>query len=380
MRLFRKIMLYFLVVLVVLAVGTWAFLQLPVFGSNPSGARLERILKSPNYHDGTFAYPIETPMIAPDASYPTMMRDFFFKKIPNQEPAAPLPSVKTNLKALTGDAPVIVWFGHSSYFIRIGGKNLLVDPVFSNRASPVQFAGTGSYPGTRVYSVADLPPLDAVILTHDHYDHLDYETILQLIPKTAHFHAALGVGAHLERWGVSPEKMTEYDWWESGKIAGTLDLVATPARHFSGRGLTRGKTLWVGFVLRSPTHTLYLGGDSGYGPHFKEIGEKQGPFDLAILEDGQYDLQWPYIHLMPEEVPQAAVDLRAKALLPVHWGKFTLALHSWTDPIERVTKKAGELGLPVATPWIGEQVVLGRPLPQTRWWEASQKQAEVIPD
>ncbi len=361
-------MLVFLLIVVVLAAGTWAFLQLPVFGANPSGARLERIEKSPNYHDGTFSYPIETPMLAPNASYPKMMRDFLFSKKPNREPSAPLPSVKTYLKALTGDAPVVVWFGHSSYFIRIGGKNLLIDPVFSNRASPVQFAGTGSYPGTRVYSVADFPSLDAVILTHDHYDHLDYQTILDLIPKTAHFHAALGVGAHLERWGVSPEKLTEYDWWESGKIADSLALTATPARHFSGRGFTRGKTLWVGFVLRSPTHTLYLGGDSGYGPHFREIGEKYGPFDLAILEDGQYDLQWPLIHMMPEEVAQAAMDLRAKALLPVHWGKFTLALHAWTDPIERVTKKAAELGLPVATPKIGEPVRLGQPLPNGRWW------------
>lgn len=373
MRLFRKIMLYFFIVLVVLAAGTWAFLQLPVFGANPAGARLDRIRKSPNYRDGTFAYPIETPTMAPNTSYPKLMRDFFFKKIPNAEPSAPLPSVKTDLKNLAGDAPVVVWFGHSSYFVRIGGKNLLVDPVFSNRASPVQFAGTGSYPGTRVYSVADLPPLDAVILTHDHYDHLDYQSILDLIPKTAHFHAALGVGAHLERWSVSSEKITEYDWWDGGRINDELTLVATPARHFSGRGFTRGKTLWVGFVLRSPTHALYLGGDSGYGPHFKEIGEKYGPLDLAILEDGQYDLQWPLIHMMPEEVAQAAVDLRAKALLPVHWGRFTLALHSWTDPIERVTKKAAELGMPVATPKIGEPVVLGQPLPQSRWWEASQK-------
>lgn len=378
MRFLRKFMVSFLVALVVLAAGIWAFLQLPVFGANPSGGRLARILKSPNYRDGTFAYPIETPVQAPNTSYWKMTRDFLFKKIPNAEPPAPLPSVKTDLNTLTGDAPVVVWFGHSSYFVRIGGKNLLIDPVFSDRASPVQFAGTGSYPSTRVYSVADLPPLDAVILTHDHYDHLDYETILALIPKTASFHVALGVGAHLERWGVSTEKITEYDWWESGKIADSLHLVATPARHFSGRGLTRGKTLWVGYVLRSPTHVLYLGGDSGYGPHFREIGERFGPFDLAILENGQYDLQWPLIHLMPEEVPQAAVELRAKALLPVHWGRFTLALHAWTDPIERVTKKAAELGMPVATPKIGEPVVLGQPMPRSRWWETSPKPDHAV--
>ncbi len=361
-------MLYLFLVLVVLAAATWAFLQLPAFGAKPSGARLARIEKSPNYRDGTFHYPLETPMLAPDASYLTMARDFFFGKTANREPSAPLPSVKTDLKTLAGDSPIVVWFGHSSYFIRIGGKNLLIDPVFSNRASPVQFVGTGSYPGTRVYSVADLPPLDAVILTHDHYDHLDYETIRQLIPKTAAFHAALGVGGHLERWGISPQKITEYDWWESGQVADGLSLVATPARHFSGRGLTRGKTLWVGFVLRSATHTLYLGGDSGYGPHFREIGERYGPFDLALLEDGQYDRQWPFIHMMPEEVAQAALDLKAKTLLPVHWGKFTLALHAWTDPIERVTQKARELNLPVTTPKIGEPVMVGGPYPSRPWW------------
>ncbi|MBC7892639.1 MAG: MBL fold metallo-hydrolase [Sphingobacteriaceae bacterium] len=361
-------MLYFLLVLVVLAAATWAFLQLPVFGANPSGARLARIEKSPNYRDGSFQYPLETPMMAPNTSYPAMIREFLFSKTPNREPDEPLPSVKTDLNSLRGEAPVVVWFGHSSYFIRIGGKNLLVDPVFSNRASPVQFAGTGSYPGTRIYSVADLPTLDAVILTHDHYDHLDYETIRQLIPKMAAFHTALGVGAHLERWGIPPEKITEYDWWESGPLATDLTLVATPARHFSGRGLTRGKTLWVGFVLRSATHTLYLGGDSGYGPHFREIGEKYGPFDLALLENGQYDEKWPFIHMMPEEVAQAALDLRAKTLLPVHWGKFTLALHSWTDPIERVTRKAHDLGLPITTPKIGEPVVVGGPYTDKSWW------------
>jgi L-ascorbate metabolism protein UlaG (beta-lactamase superfamily) len=225
-----------------------------------------------------------------------------------------------------------------------------------------------------VITAADLPPLDAIILTHDHYDHLDYETILQLAPKTKHFHTSLGVGAHLEHWGIAASAISEYDWWEGGVIADStvadgIEIFAAPARHFSGRGVIGNKTLWSSFILKTATHTLYVGGDSGYDTHFKAIGDKYGPFDLVMLECGQYNLSWKLIHLMPEEVVQAAQDLRAKALLPVHWGKFTLALHAWDESIRRVTAEAQKRELRITTPRIGEVIRLDSVYPSDHWWE-----------
>jgi L-ascorbate metabolism protein UlaG (beta-lactamase superfamily) len=262
---------------------------------------------------------------------------------------------------------VIVWFGHSSYFIHINGKNILVDPVFSGNASPISLFAK-NYQGSNTYSTDDFPELDMVLITHDHYDHLDYASILKLKEKTKHFYTSLGVGAHLAYWGVEESRITEFDWWDELSLDSNIQLIAAPARHFSGRKFTRGKTLWASYILKAPGTTLYLGGDSGYDTHFKEIGEKYGPFDLALLECGQYNLYWPSIHMMPEETAQAALDLKAKRLMPVHWSKFTLALHPWNEPVSRVTAAATKLGVQVTTPMIGEQIVIDSLYPDQKWW------------
>jgi L-ascorbate metabolism protein UlaG (beta-lactamase superfamily) len=276
------------------------------------------------------------------------------------------------LATLPDDKPTVVWFGHSSYLIKSKGVTVLMDPVFSGNASPVTFFGK-SFPGSDVYSEGDIPPIDLLIISHDHYDHLDYKTITELIPKVKKFYTALGVGAHLERWGVPPDRIVEFDWWESKSIGDSIRLTATPARHFSGRSLARGKTLWASFVLNIHGYTLYLGGDSGYDTHFAEIGAKYGPFDLAILECGQYGDDWPLIHMFPEQVVTAAQDLRAKALLPVHWGKFALAYHAWNEPIQRLVESAATKELRVTTPKIGEPVVIGTTYPQAIWWSSETK-------
>ncbi len=338
------------------------------FGKLPSGNRLERIRKSAHYREGSFKNLSETPMLTEGTSYPKMIIGFFSKGV-NREPLYPLPSVKTDLKSLKSNEPVLVWFGHSSYLIRINGQNILVDPVFSGRASPIQFIGKKSYPATVQYTADDMPAtIDLVIITHDHYDHLDYDTIKQLRTRVKLFYTSLGVGEHLEHWGVDQERIIEFDWWEKQAFMHGMEITATPARHFSGRSFKRNQSLWSSFVLKTEVHSIFIGGDSGYDGAFKTIGEQFGPFDLAILECGQYNVQWPFIHMMPEEAAQACIDLKAKAFMPVHWGKFTLALHAWNDPVERALKKADELNVVMTTPMIGELLMLDNARPLKRWW------------
>ncbi|MBL0744356.1 MBL fold metallo-hydrolase [Chryseolinea lacunae] len=353
---------------VALSLITYLFMQQKPFGKLPSGARLERIKKSPHYRDGAFQNLEETPMLAKDVSYMDMVTEYFSKG-EDKEPTKTLPSVRTDLKHLPDGEPSIVWFGHSSYLIHIDGKNILVDPVFSLRASPVQYMGMKAYPIETPYSLDDFPDLDAVIITHDHYDHLDYNSILKLKDKTKNFYTALGVGSHLAHWGIEEERIHEFDWWEGETISPGMQLTATPARHFSGRGFTRYQTLWASFVLSTPTNRIFIGGDSGYDGSFKNIGDKFGPFDIALLECGQYDRKWPFIHMMPEQTVQAAIDLKTRVLMPVHWGKFTLSVHPWRDPIRRAKKEAAVLHMPLTTPRIGEVLKLNSYLPNKAWWE-----------
>jgi L-ascorbate metabolism protein UlaG (beta-lactamase superfamily) len=359
-------------VVVALVVIVFLFMQQPSFGKLPSGERLARVERSPQYKNDHFENILPTAMMADDVSYVDMIRKFFFATDPLREPDHALPAVKTNLRALDGQEPVIVWFGHSSYFLRIDGKNILVDPVFSKRTSPVQYAGSEQFAGTGIYSADDFPDIDLMIITHDHYDHLDYGTIKKIHTRTKAIYTSLGVGSHLAYWGVPESKIHELDWWEQATALPGIELTATPARHFSGRGFVRNKTLWSSFVLKTSTHKIFVGGDSGYDASFKNIGDKFGPFDLALLESGQYDKQWPFIHMMPEETVQAAKDLQTKVLMPVHWAKFRLALHAWNEPIRRVTKKAAEEGLPITTPRIGEPVAIGGPYPHETWWEKTE--------
>jgi L-ascorbate metabolism protein UlaG (beta-lactamase superfamily) len=364
----RKFFRFLLILVLIATAAIFIFMQQASFGKLPKGDRLARIESSPNYKDGKFRNLLPTRTIAEGVSYFGMMKEFFGKGI-DREPTADLPGIRTDLKNLRDERPTIIWFGHSSFLISINQKKILVDPVFSLRPSPVQFAGSKSYPGTRIYSENDFPDLDAIIITHDHYDHLDYKTIVTLKEKCRRFYVPLGVGEHLVHWGIGESQITEFDWWQSEEIFQGVELVSTPARHFSGRGLSRDKTLWTSYVLRTSSHRIFIGGDSGYDSTFSVIGEKYGPFDIALLECGQYDVKWPLIHMMPEETVQASRDLRADVLLPVHWGKFTLSVHPWKEPIERALRQAEKLNVRVTTPRIGEPVILGGAVPDGRWWE-----------
>ncbi|WP_461091331.1 MBL fold metallo-hydrolase [Spirosoma gilvum] len=366
MKRLRTTMLVFTLIVLGLVASTVIFMQQSPFGSDPADARLERIKQSPNYRDGAFQNLELTPTLREGASYMAVMWENL-NKPKNNVPPRPIPTVRTDLKTLADEKPTIVWFGHSSYLIKSKGVSILVDPVFSGNASPVSFFGK-SYPGSDAYGVDDMPSIDYLILTHDHYDHLDYLTVSKLIPKVKKIYTALGVGAHLESWGAKPDQIAEFDWWERQSVAPDIELTATPARHFSGRSFARGRTLWTSFVLKLHGYNLFVGGDSGYGKHFQEIGDKFGPFDLAILECGQYGRDWPNIHMFPEEIVTAAQDLRARTILPVHWAKFSLAMHAWNEPIQRLLKKAEQQGMDVTTPHIGEPVVLNASYPRTVWW------------
>jgi L-ascorbate metabolism protein UlaG (beta-lactamase superfamily) len=403
---------------------------LEALGKTPSGARQQRILHSPNYRDGAFQNLLPTEVLKKGTSMWKLIRENRHKPTDNHPPK-PIPSIRTDLNTLPKDAATIVWFGHSSYLLQLGITRILVDPVFSGNASPVTLFAK-AFPGSDIYKPQDMPTtLDAILLTHDHYDHLDYKTIQQLAPRTNHFYTSLGVGAHLEYWGIPAAKITELDWWESVDLDPTgrpispgtgpssasispastsaspssaiispsstsispsspgidtsspstpnLRITATPARHFSGRTFRRGKTLWSGFVLKTPNPenavgaskplNLFLGGDSGYGPHFQSIGEKFGPFELAILECGQYGIHWPSIHMFPEQTAQAAIYLKAQALFPVHWGKFSLSLHPWNEPIRRVKAAADAANLPITTPKIGQPFNINHNYPIEPWYE-----------
>ena len=350
-------MIWLLAITAVLVLAVVLFMQQEKFGKRPSGTRLEVIKKSPNYRDGAFQNINETPNFAEDVNFFTAMRGFLFGKDKRNVPADEIPSVKTDLKQFDPSKDVLIWFGHSSYFMQIDGKRFLVDPVFSGAASPVPF-NTKAFKGANSYTVDDLPEIDYLFISHDHWDHLDHQTVKKLIPKVKKVVTGLGTGEHLEYWGYDPAILIEKDWNETIPLEDSFVAYSTPARHFSGRGFKRDQALWTSWVLQTPSMKVYLGGDSGYDTHFADIGEKFGPFDLAILENGQYNRMWKHIHLMPGEMLKATRELKAKALLPVHSGKFSIAMHAWDEPLKSVTQEMKGSGIKLITPMIGEEVRL----------------------
>lgn len=343
--------------------------NLPVFGTLPNGERLNKIKQLPNYRDGAIQNLSITPMQPEGVSFFKVLRAFLFEKHPNRIPTKPLEFITPALKEKQiSDEPEIIWFGHSSYLIKINGQRILVDPIFSRTPSPFSFIGSKAFPGTEVIKASDFKNIDVLLITHDHYDHLDYQSILKIAPEATQIVTSLGVGSHLEKWGISANKINELTWNQSISLADGLNFTALPARHFTGRKFKRNQTAWSAFVLKTDQYKLFLGGDSGYDTHFKSIGEAHGPFDLALLECGQYNAYWPYIHMFPEEVVEAAKDLKAKVLMPVHWGKFSLAMHTWDEPISRVVAEAEKQNFPIVTPKLGETIILNQNKPVQKWW------------
>ncbi len=307
-----------------------------------------------------------TPQLAPGYSMPKIMLQFL-KKPASVSPPLPIPTVSTNLRNYYSDQLSVTWFGHSSYLVHYRGFNILVDPVFSGYASPFSFS-IKAFKGADRYKPADMPVIDLLLITHNHYDHLDSSTIKALDGKIKKVVTTLGVGKQIRHLLSRQQEIIEMDWWQQQQLGENIFLTATPSRHFSGRGLKRNGTLWASFALQVNHQSVFIGSDSGYDSHFKMIGDRLGPFDLAMLECGQYNEAWPYIHSMPESLVQEANELRAAMVFPVHWAKFSLALHPWDEPINRFTAAAEKSGLTYTTPMIGEPLVLGEELPKKRWW------------
>ncbi|RIX51542.1 hypothetical protein D3P08_16690 [Paenibacillus nanensis] len=357
-----------IIVLIVIAVPL-VQRAVPSFGGRVSKERRKQFETLPHYKGGRFHYPVPTKMN-------TSIKDMFpvawefIKGSPSRKAPSLLPMVELTREDFKRPSdPRVIWFGHSAALLQMSGLTILFDPMFGIAPSPVPFIGGKRFGGKLPMKLEDLPQIDYVILSHDHYDHLDYSSVRALKGKVGHFFVPLGVSVHLIRWGVEPERITEMDWWEERDLNG-LKLACTPSRHFSGRGTgDRDSTLWCSWVLHGHSARVYFCGDSGYGPHFKEIGERYGPFDLTMMECGQYDERWAAIHMLPEQTVQAHKDVKGDVLIPIHWGGFTLALHDWNDPPERAAKEAERRGVRMATPLIGESVTIGgSTIPKSKWW------------
>jgi L-ascorbate metabolism protein UlaG (beta-lactamase superfamily) len=345
----------------------WAIRNVPAaLGGSLTGARAERARHSPQYRDGKFHNSTPSTTLAPGTIAKTL--GDMIRGREQRTPRQPIP-------VLAGPAPAateglhITWYGHASTLIEIDGRRVLFDPQWSDRCSPSHLVGPRRLHPNPV-ELADLPRLDAIVISHDHYDHLDMSTVKELArTQSAPFLVPLGVGAHLDRWGVAPERIIELDWDESATVA-DVQLTVTAARHFSGRGFTRDTTLWGSWVVAGPSRRVFYTGDTGYFEGFARIGAEHGPFDAALIQVGAYGDAWPDIHMTPEDGVQAHVDVRGGLMIPVHWCTFVLALHEWGEPADRVWQEAKVRSVPIAVPKPSERIDVDVPPEVDGWWQA----------
>ncbi|MBX5483110.1 MAG: MBL fold metallo-hydrolase [Myxococcaceae bacterium] len=352
-----------------------------VFGGRAEGLRLERMRASPRFVDGAFRNTAPVgPGLKPKSALSTMGEFLFGGQ--RRTPPAPLPSENPLplWQRPAGTGLRVTWLGHSTVLLEIDGVRVLTDPVWGARASPYSFAGPRRFQPVPV-SIDQLPPLDAVIISHDHYDHLDYPTILQLAKRDVPFFTSLGVGAHLEAWGVPASRITELDWWEHAILPrADLRITAAPSQHFSGRGMgDRNRTLWSSFAIRGPTSSVFFSGDTGLTPEYADIRERLGPFDLVMLEIGAWHPAWGDIHLGPANALEAFRLLGGGRLLPVHWGTFNLALHAWDEPAETLIELAEKQRVQLVMPKLGAPVEPAHIERVEPWWRTvSALEARVL--
>jgi L-ascorbate metabolism protein UlaG (beta-lactamase superfamily) len=341
-------------------------------GKNPSGDDLKKIEGLPNYKAGEFqnleSTDLQTNPVARRKPKWMGMLKYLVGKPKITKPRKPLPTIITDLKNTMYHRPTVIWFGHSSFLIKTATANILVDPNFSGYAGP--FSGLiTAFDGSNVYDASDMPPIDALVISHDHYDHLDYQTVKQLKKKIKRVIVPIGVGSHFIHWGFDPLIITELNWNESITLNDNLNITATPAYHRSNRTFATKKTLWASYVIEADNHKIFYSGDTGYGKHFKLIGDEYGPFDLALMECGQYNKKWPQSHMFPSQTAKAVIDLKTAMTIPVHWGKFAESDHSWNESVKLFLAKADSLHIPVSIPLIGQPYTLGDTMRSDNWWD-----------
>ena len=351
--------------------GIFYYLHRPEFGRLPSGSRLEKILASPHYFDDHFE--CLTPVkvmnedIAEKENRIVATWKFLFGDKSGLVPPMPVPTVKTNLHEL-GDEDCAVWMGHSTIYLQLSGRKILLDPVFSPYASPIFFVNR-AFAGSNIYTAADIPALDILAITHDHWDHLDYPTVTALKPKIKTVLCPLGVGEYFEQWGFDADKIIEEDWDSVIDFGHGLTAHILPSQHFSGRLLTQNPTEWCAFAFVTERRKIFCSGDGGYSEHFRDIGKKFGGFDVAFMENGQYNIAWKAIHLLPNETAQAAEDIYANRVVPIHAGKFALARHEWNAPYKDLLAASEGKNYDLLTPRIGEPIYFDRDQNFERWFE-----------
>ena len=363
------LLLFMGLIALVIIVGAIFVNTSPQFGASATEADLVRYQRSSNYGNNGAFKNMEPTRQSTGFKLSTIPK--FFMKGVNMRPETEL-----SQQMLTGAAfeskhegPRITWFGHSAVLLEMNDLNIFIDPMLGEVPAPHPFLGNSRFNATLPLAIDELPYIDVVLITHDHYDHLDYGSIQKIKSRVGRYFVPLGIKAHLVSWGIDEGAITEFDWWEETQF-NSVQFVATPARHFSGRSFKRNQTLWCSWVIKTDDHAVFFSGDSGYGSHFKQIGEQYGPFEFAMMECGQYNEQWAHVHMMPEETVQASIDLNASLMMPIHWGAFKLALHEWTDPIERVTAAAKNMNVNIATPRIGEFIILNEEnYPNSTWWK-----------
>lgn len=359
-----KVLLVLLMLAGLLTLSAVLVFQLPTFGGEMSGARLARMQRSPEYADGRF---VNTPPYEATLALRQNIRDYAGGQVrtpPAEIPVLPLAPGSLRQPPVAGLRAI--WFGHSTVLLEIDGVRIITDPMLSQRASPFQFLGPQRMHPPPI-PLQQLEGIDAAVISHDHYDHLDMDTVLQLARGGTHFFVGLGIGAHLERWGVPLAQLHEMDWWEKVDFKG-VEIHNTPARHYSGRKRMDDSTLWSSWMIKSAGYSVYYSGDTGYGPHFGEIRQRLGAPDLVLMKVGSYGSSWLDIHMDPESAVQAQADLGGKVLLPVHWATFNLSYHAWAEPVERTLAAAGSTAVQVVTPRVGEAFEYGKPWDERRWF------------
>lgn len=355
-------------VLLLPCVAIVIFMNHPSFGKAPRGERKARMEQTDNFRDGKFHNTTPSFIMASNKPKLKNIWEFLWRDIPNLRPEHNIPVISTNLRELNLVDDVVVWLGHSTIYMQLAGKRMLIDPALV-LASPVSFANK-PFKGADYFKPNDIPDLDYIIVSHDHWDHLDYQTVKALQKRTKKIICPLGVGEHFEHWGFEKDSIIELYWNESALLDNGITIHCLPARHFSGRSLNRNNTLWASYMIQSPSMNVYMSGDTGYDQHFKNIGEKFEHIDFAIMENGQYNKDWKDIHLMPADLLQAIKDLHPVRFMTVHNSKYALSKHAWYEPLENIAAAAEKDSLNLVTPLIGQPVRLKNDtLQYKRWWK-----------